>query len=79
MSMLMMFGIIIGSAVLVGLIGSAIFGFKSGPDYSLETVGKVLDTSDNKWKTQEQIDLDRIESMVNSVRDDMKKNSITIG
>ena len=58
----------------VGIIGAWNFGFKNGPDYSSEVEGKILDTSDNKWKTQEGYDIEtarQIEERIEAYRTPM--------
>jgi hypothetical protein len=53
--------------LLTGIIGAFNFGFKNGPDYSDEVKDKVLDTSDNKWKTVEQIEAELLTHIRNSI------------
>ena len=59
--------------VIAGIIGACNFGFKNGHDYSDEVKDKVLDTSDNKWKTQEEYDLETGRQIMMKIEADLVK------
>jgi hypothetical protein len=61
---------IVVAFVIIGGALAMMKGFNKGPDYSSETDGKVLDTSDNTWKTPEELmsSANSFTQIVNSVQ-----------